>query len=81
MRSRLDFWQSPVFEQPKGFKKSQFFNPKATELKEEVEVEMWIENLSGILNQSNYRQVKVVYSNFGEIKSIENIREKTVQGD
>jgi len=71
-------WESPIFDMPKGFTESEFSKPKVEETKGNVIVQLWIREPAGMLNQSDYRFVKVTYSNSGEIKSIENLKEKTI---
>ena len=73
-------WESPLFEKPDGFSDSEFSKPKGEEKNGEVIVQLWIKESSGMLKQSDYRFVEVIYSKNGEIKSIQNLKEKTLPG-
>lgn len=74
-------WESPVTSKPEGFSDSEFQKPTITKSGPTYTVTLWVQKPAGMLNQSNYYKLEVIFNTKAEFVSSKKVGSKTVPGE
>jgi hypothetical protein len=73
-------WESVVSSIPKGFSHHEYFDLHSKTDGDKIIVACWVREPAGMLNQSEYYQLNVVFNEKGELVEIKETNRKVVPG-